>query len=103
MSHSAGRQTEPFGSPCCSESMMPGPLTPGTRTMSGLTVDQLGSPAEPVSLPHQRTSGPASENITARGCIRRTSPHTRGQSYSCFLPFGPSPFAPSNHTSWISP
>ena len=41
--------------------------------------------------------------MTAFGCSLRTSAHVRAQSYSCFLPFGPSPFAPSNQTSLIGP
>ena len=76
---------------------------PGTGTVAGSTVDQFGSPATPSSLPIQRTSGPASEKMTASGWRRRTSAQKRGQSYSCRRPFGPSPFAPSNQTSWIGP
>ena len=53
--------------------MICGPSAPGYGTASGFIVDQFGSPARPFSLPHQRTSGPASENITACGCRRRTS------------------------------
>ena len=41
--------------------------TSGTCTTDGSTVDQFGSPATPFSFPHQRTSGPASEKITASG------------------------------------
>ncbi len=44
-----------------------GPVAPGNVTIDGSTVDQFGSPAIPFSFPHHRTSGPASENITASG------------------------------------
>ena len=61
-------------------SVTPSPVAPGYGTTDGSTVDQFGSPAEPVSLPIQRTSGPASEKITASGWSRRTTPQNRGQS-----------------------
>ena len=66
-------------------------------------MDQFGSPAEPVSFPIQRTSGPASEKMTASGWSRRTVAKMRGQSYAWRRPFGPSPLAPSNHTSVMRP
>src|SRR2546430_4159508 len=56
--------------------MPPSPDAPGYGTAAGSIVAQFGSPAAPASLPHQRTSGPASENITARGCSRRTNPRS---------------------------
>ena len=100
---SPGRHAAPLGSPSLSIRVTASPSAPGYGTTPGSTVDQLVSPATPRSLPIQRTSGPASENITAFGCKRRTSAHTRGQSYTCRLPFGPSPLAPSNQTSWMLP
>ena len=53
---------------------------PGAGTRAGSTVDQFGSPAVPLSLPHQRTSGPASEKITAFGCSFADEAQLRGQS-----------------------
>ncbi len=75
---------------------------PGTLP-SGEIIPQQVRPAKPFSLPTQRTSGPTSLKITALGCSLRTTSRKRGQSYSCFLPFGPSPQAPSHQTSKIGP
>jgi len=44
------------------------------------SVAQHGSPAMPRSFPTQRTSGPASLNITAPGISSRTSFQVFGQS-----------------------
>ena len=71
--------------------------------MAGFTVDQFGSPATPRSLPIHRTSGPASEKMTAPGWSERTSPQIRAQSYSCRRPPGPTSTAPSNQTSLSGP
>ena len=58
----------------------------------------LGFTSDSLFITYQRTSSPMIA-VTALGCRRRMVFITASQSYSCFLPLGPSPFAPSNHTS----
>src|SRR5678816_3518929 len=96
-SHSAGIQFLPFILPLFSVSVegAPSPLVkPAVSRRFQLVV-----PAKPLSLPTHLISGPMSLNTGVLGAIVRMVCSKRRQSYTCFFPLGPSPFAPSHQNS----
>src|SRR5688572_30134099 len=100
-SHSAGIQCLPFTFPWLSVSVGGAPwplLKPAVSSRF-----QLVLPAIPFSLPTHRISGPISLNTIVLGANFRIVCSNRLKSYSCFLPFGPSPFAPSHQNSKKGP
>src|SRR6185503_3432650 len=100
-SHSAGIQFFPFTFPVVSV-LVGGAPAPGVKPAVS-SVFQFILPAMPCSFPTQRICGPTSLKITVLGEIDATVFLNRSQSYTCFFPLGPSPFAPSHHNSQIGP
>src|SRR5438067_13805922 len=100
-SHSAGIQFFPCIFPRFNVSTGGAPAPGVNPTVSSKF--QLVCPAIPFSFPTQRTWGPTSLKITVFDDIAFTVLLNLSQSYTCFLPFRPSPFAPSHHNSQIGP